>query len=75
MHGITRTQNLKHNDPSAIESVYRITVRYADGRMLRFTPEAGRRYFSEDDTKQLVQILYKASSAAEWSEINTRMGF
>lgn len=75
MHGIMRTRNLKHDDPSAIEFVHRITIRYADGRMLRFKPDAGRENFSEDDTKQLVQILMKASSTAEWSAINTRLGF
>lgn len=75
MHGIMRTRNLKHNDPSAIEFVHRITIRYADGRVLRFVPDAGRENFSEDDTKQLVNILRRASSTAEWSAINTRLGF
>lgn len=74
MHGITRTQNLKHNDPSAIEYVRRITIRYADGRILRFKPMIGP-YFSQDDTRELVRILMRASSTAEWRDINTRLGF
>lgn len=75
MHGIGRERNLKHDDPTAIERVHRITIRYADGRMLRFKPDAGRDNFSEDDTRELVKIIMKASVTAEWSAINTRMGF
>ncbi len=75
MHGITRTRELKHDDQSAIEFVYRITVRYADGRELHFKPEPPREYFSEDDTKQIVMILSRAASTAEWADINTRLGF
>jgi hypothetical protein len=75
MHGIMRTRNLKNNDTSAIDFVRRITIRYADGRTLRFGPDGGSENFTEDDAKQLVQILMKASATAEWSAINTRLGF
>ena len=75
MHGITRTRNLKDEDPSDIGDVYRITIRYADGRAIRFVPDAGREYFSEDDVLQLVEIVMKAAATSEWAGINTRMGF
>lgn len=75
MHGIMRIQNLKHDDPSAIEFVRRIKIRYADGRELRFKPMGEGDYFNEDDTRQLVRIIMRASSTAEWRDINTRLGF
>lgn len=75
MHGITRTRNLKDEDPSDFGDVYRITIRYADGRALRFVPDAGREYFSEDDVLQVVEIVMKAAATSEWASINTRMGF
>ncbi len=74
MHGITRTRDLKNEDSEAIGDVYRITIRYADGRALRFVPDAGREYFSEDDVLQLVEIVMKAAATSEWADINTRMG-
>ena len=75
MHGITRTRNLKDEDPSDFGDVYRIAIRYADGRALRFVPDAGREYFSEDDVLQVVEIVMKAAATSEWAGINTRMGF
>lgn len=75
MHGITRTRNLKDEDPSDFSDVYGITIRYADGRALRFVPDAGREYFSEDDVLQVVEIVMKAAATSEWAGINTRMGF
>jgi hypothetical protein len=75
MHGITRTRNLKNEDSEAIGDIYRITIRYADGRALRFSPDAGREYFSEDDILHLVEIVMKAAATSEWASINTRMGF
>jgi hypothetical protein len=75
MHGITRTRNLKDEDPSDFGDVHRITIRYADGRALRFVPDAGREYFSEDDVLQVVEIVMKAAATSEWAGINTRMGF
>ena len=75
MHGIMRTRNLKDEDSSDIGDIYRVTIRYADGRTLRFVPDAGREYFSEDDMLQLVEMVMKASGTSEWAAINTRMGF
>jgi hypothetical protein len=55
--------------------VTRIVVRYADGRVMNFVPDAGRRAFSEDDMLELKNILDRSSSTAEWADINTRLGF
>ena len=49
-------------------------VRYSDGRVLNFVPDAGRETFSEDDMLELKKVLSTASSKAEWAEINTRLG-
>jgi hypothetical protein len=54
--------------------ITRIMVRYSDGRVLNFVPDAGRETFSEDDMLELKKILSSASSTAEWAEINTRLG-
>jgi hypothetical protein len=45
-----------------------VVVRYSDGRTLTFVPEAGRENFSEDDMRELVKVLERAYSAAEWAE-------
>ena len=55
--------------------VTRIVVRYSDGRVMTFVPDAGRDTFSEDDILELKKILEQTSSTAEWAEINTRLGF
>ena len=55
--------------------VTRIVVRYSDGRVMTFVPDAGRDTFSEDDILELKKILEQISSTAEWAEINTRLGF
>ena len=47
----------------------KITVRYSDGGALIFVPEAGRRFFDEDDALKLAEILEKASQLAEWAGI------
>jgi hypothetical protein len=47
-------------------------VRYSDGRVLNFDPDAGRETFSEDDILEFKEILDQASAKAEWVEINTR---
>ncbi len=74
MHGIQRTR--KARGPAELGvGVTRIVVRYSDGRVMNFVPDAGRRAFSEDDMLELKKILDQTSSAAEWSAINTRLGF
>ncbi len=53
----------------------RVVVRYSDGRVMNFVPDAGREAFSEDDMLELKKVISRASSAAEWADINTRLGF
>jgi hypothetical protein len=69
MHGIARTRKLQEELPQS-STVSRIVFRYTDGRTLTFIPEAGRESFSEDDMIELVKVLEKASSTAEWSELD-----
>ena len=56
-------------------TVTRIVFRYSDGRVMNFVPDAGRESYSEDDILELKNILDRTSSAAEWADINTRLGF
>lgn len=55
--------------------ISRVTVRYSDGRSLNFVADARRPIFSEDDLLELKKVISRASSAAEWADINTRLGF
>ncbi len=75
MHGIIRTQNFDQNssDTSYID-INRVVVRYKDGREVAFVPEAGRSNFSEDDMLELVKVLTRASSTAEWAEASDLAG-
>jgi hypothetical protein len=74
LHGIQRTR--KSNGPlEGGLGVTRIVVRYSDGRVMNFVPDAGRKAFSEDDMLELKKVLSRASSASEWADINTRLGF
>ncbi len=75
MHGIIRTQNFDKNssDTSYID-INRVVVRYKDGREVAFVPEAGRNNFSEDDMLELVKVLTRASSTAEWAEAGDLAG-
>jgi hypothetical protein len=50
-------------------------IRYSDGRELIFVPDAGRVAFSEDDILELKNLIDRTSAYAEWSDINTRLGF
>ncbi len=45
-------------------------VRYSDGRVLNFVPDARREAFSEDDMLELKKVLDRAASAAEWADIS-----
>ena len=75
MQGIVREKNRPDaNGPSA-GGVSRIVVRYEDGRVLKFVPDVRREAFSEDDVLELKKILDRASAAAEWADVNTRLGF
>ena len=74
MHGIERTRKASGPVEAGI-GVTRIVVRYSDGRVLNFVPDAGREAFSEDDMLEVKKVIERMSSAAEWAEINTRLGF
>ena len=69
MHGIIRQRQVGNND-SSIFRLSEVVVRYGDGRTLTFVPEAGRENFSEDDLHELVKVLQRASSIAEWNEVS-----
>jgi hypothetical protein len=70
MHGIVRERNFDQDtsETSHID-INQVVVRYSDGRTLAFVPEAGRENFSEDDMRELVKVLERAYSAAEWAEV------
>ncbi len=75
MLGIIRDKNFEQNsDQTSEANIARVVVRYADGRTLTFIPEAGRENFSEDDMNELVKVLQRASSTAEWSEAGSTSG-
>ena len=74
MHGIERTRKA-HGPMEDGVGVTRIVLRYSDGRVMNFVPDAGREAFSEDDILELKKVLERMSSTAEWAEINTRLGF
>jgi hypothetical protein len=62
-------------DPSGAQGgITKVIVRYSDGRVLNFVPDARREAFSEDDILELKKVLSTASSVAEWADINTRVG-
>lgn len=71
MHGIERTRKLEGN-LEGDNGIIGILVRYTDGRVLNFVPDAGRATFSEDDILELKKALDKASSTAEWAELTNR---
>jgi hypothetical protein len=74
LHGIERTSEMR--DPSgALGGITKVVVRYSDGRVLNSVPDARREAFSEDDILELKKVLARASSVAEWADINTRLGF
>ena len=74
MHGIERHREM--SDPSGSQGgITRVIVRYSDGRVLNFVADARRPAFSEDDMLELKKVVSRASSTAEWADINTRLGF
>ena len=72
MHGIQRTGGTD-DSPEVRGGITKIMVRYSDGRVLNFVPDARREAFSEDDMLELKKVLDKASSAAEWANISPRL--
>jgi hypothetical protein len=74
MQGIERAR--KANAPmEGGVGISRIVFRYSDGREMIYVPDAGRETFSEDDVLELKDLLDRTSAHAEWSDINTRLGF
>ena len=71
MHGIQRSGGTD-DSPEGRGGITKVMVRYSDGRVLNFVPDARREAFSEDDLLELKKGLSKASAAAEWAEIGTR---
>jgi hypothetical protein len=72
VHGIQRSREMK--DPAGTQGgITKVVVRYSDGRVLTFVPDARREAFSEDDMLELKKVLGRASSAAEWAEISNRL--
>jgi hypothetical protein len=49
-----------------------VVVRYSDGRVLNFVPDARRTVFSEDDMLELKKVVSRASSASEWADVSSR---
>lgn len=74
MHGIQRERHRSGESKTGV-GVSRVVVRYDDGRVMNFIPDARRPSFREDDVLELKKILTRAASSAEWSDINTRLGF
>jgi hypothetical protein len=74
VHGIQRERRRSGEGKTGV-GVSRVVVRYADGRVMNFVPDARRPSFHEDDVLELQKIVDRASSTAEWSDINTRLGF
>jgi hypothetical protein len=69
VHGIERSGGT--NDPPDVRGgITKVMVRYSDGRVLNFVPDARRETFSEDDMLELKKVLDRASSAAEWADIS-----
>ena len=74
MHGIERHREM--SGPAGSQGgITKVVVRYADGRVLNFVADARRPAFSEDDMLELKKVIDRAASAAEWSDINTRLRF
>ncbi len=72
MPGIERKRSLKEAGakPPSYRHVRRIRVHYSDSRTVSFRPEGGKQFFNQDDLKQLVRVLDRASSTAEWAEVS-----
>ena len=71
MHGIQRGGGT-NDAPEVRGGITKVMVRYSDGRVLNFVPDARREVYSEDDLLELKKLLGRASSAAEWAEFRAR---
>jgi hypothetical protein len=69
VHGIQRGGGT-NDAPEVRGGITKVMVRYSDGRVLNFVPDARREAFSEDDMLELKKVLDRAASAAEWADIS-----
>jgi hypothetical protein len=69
VHGIQRGGGT-NDAPEVRGGITKVMVRYSDGRVLNFVPDARREAFSEDDMLELKKVLDSAASAAEWADIS-----
>jgi hypothetical protein len=69
VHGIQRGGGT-NDAPEVRGGITKVMVRYSDGRVLNFVPDARREAFSEDDMLELKKVLTRAASAAEWADIS-----
>jgi hypothetical protein len=74
VHGIERHRGMS-SPVGSQGGISRVIIRYSDGRVLNFVADARRPIYSEDDLLELKKIISGASSACEWADINTRLGF
>ena len=74
MHGIERSRKATGPMEHGV-GLTRVVVRYSDGRVMNFVPDAGRDAFSEDDMLEMKKVLERISSTSASPEINTRLGF
>jgi hypothetical protein len=68
LHGIERSRKLS-GPPAPDQGISQVMVRYSDGRVLSFIPDAGCEVFNEDDLLELERVLMRASTTAEWAEV------
>jgi hypothetical protein len=71
VHGIQRIGE-KDDSPELRGGITKVMVRYSDGRVLNFVPDARREVYSEDDLLELKKLLGRASATAEWAEFRAR---
>ena len=69
MHGIQREERRESNTGHG--GITKVVVRYSDGRVLDFVPDARRETFSEDDMLEFKKVIDKASSRAEWAGVSS----
>ena len=72
VHGIQRSGGTD-DSPEVRGGITKVMVRYSDGRVLNFVPDARREACSEDDMLELKKVLGKASAAAEWANVGPRL--
>lgn len=70
MHGIERIRKIPGEVAEQDQGIIRVVVRYADGRELRFIPDAASRaVFDEDDLLEIKKVMTRASATSEWAQV------